>query len=272
MNILSKPAHAQNIDAETKSASTKYTFQVPYNTVRPIFPPRGVKSGHCIFNFSISPYGKPKGINSEFCTDAIFEKSARKALEESRFRNYTNSTTNGVKGLVKFRYKDERGRLIPASSKLPDLFAETNVSDSIVIALLTPQDSQGEVYYNTASSLNVRSAPNGIKLGDNLAYGQRVVVYEKREDWLRISTGSEPEQWISEKFVSTTKPVAKRSPSNSSSPSNLKLSDAECGRLRIRKIVNSKTQKQFDAFERQLTRGGCNSQREARKKQWDWIK
>ena len=378
-----KKEHAQNKDVETMSASPKYIFQTPYNTVRPIFPPRGVKSGHCIFNFSISQYGKPKGINFEFCTDAIFEKSARKALEESRFRNHTNATTIGAKGLVKFRYTDERGKLIPASSKLPDLFAATYISDSIVIALLAPQNTQGEVYYNTedelhvpsdpnanyfllesrplknnlsvvtrrvgssgesyskrefdcknsqfrylgdghtvaemnapydvgpmrkaeqgdvytkisydilnevcdsrratsgprkdtlavtryvlGSSLNFRDAPNGNKLG-SLGFASKVTVYEKQGNWLRISKSSEAQKWVHGDYVSTSKPVAK----NNSTPSraNRKLSDAECGNLRIKKITSVKTQSQFDAIERQLTRGGCNSQLEARKRQWDWV-
>ena len=66
-----------------------------------------------------------------------------------------------------------------------------------------------------ASSLNVRSGPNGIIKG-NLNRGERVPVYEQQGTWARISRLSEPQRWVSlrslcvEVGCSATKP--KRSP------------------------------------------------------------
>ena len=134
------------------------------------------------------------------------------------------------------------------------------------------KDTMKLTRYVSGSSLNYRDAPNGNVIG-SLPYGAKVTVFEKSgEWWVRISKSNTPENWVHSAYLVSQKPPARQASSKSNSQTSSRLSDAECGRLRIKKITTVKTQAQFDAIERQLTRGGCNSQRDARRKQWEWVR
>lgn len=57
-----------------------------------------------------------------------------------------------------------------------------------------------EVRYVSARSLNQRSAPNGGVVG-NLAGGERVVLYERRGEWARVSPEGAPARWVSSRLL-----------------------------------------------------------------------
>lgn len=132
--------------------------------------------------------------------------------------------------------------------------------------------------YVSGSSLNYRNSPSGSKLG-SFPFSTELVIYDRSGKWVRVSKAREPEKWVHEDYLSKSKPSKPRrtvtsnnQTTNSNKQRYRKLSDAECGRLRIKMVTTVKTQAQFDAIERQLTRGGCNSQEEARKKAWEWVR
>jgi len=155
---------------------------------------------------------------------------------------------------------------------LKDICGATNASAAKpIVPKKALEDNLKLVRYVKGDSLNYRDAPTlkGKKLG-SLPFAAKITIYERSGDWVRITLASQPQEWVHEAYVVSSKPH--ENSTSSSNQRNTRLSDAECGRLRIEKITTVKTQAQFDAIERQLTRGGCNSQRDARRKQWDWVR
>lgn len=54
--------------------------------------------------------------------------------------------------------------------------------------------------YVSADKLNIRDQPSG-KIISNLERGAKVQVYEKRNDWVRISIDGQPAKWLSSKSL-----------------------------------------------------------------------
>lgn len=54
--------------------------------------------------------------------------------------------------------------------------------------------------YVSADKLNVRDQPNG-KVISKLQRGEKVQVYEKASDWVRISIDGQPAKWLSSKSL-----------------------------------------------------------------------
>lgn len=146
------------------------------------------------------------------------------------------------------------------------------VSSNSVTSKIEKNETKDEIYeehFVSVNSLNYRDAPNGVKLG-SFPFATRLLAYERHGSWVRISKAGDSQKWVSEKYLSDTKPSSRPISTSPSNQSRRRLTNSECGTLRLRKL-SVKTQSQFDAIERQLSRGGCNSQQEARKKQWDWV-
>jgi len=57
-------------------------------------------------------------------------------------------------------------------------------------------------YINT-NTLNIRDKPNGSVVA-KLGRGEKVDIYEKKGNWVRISLNSSSPQWISEKLLCET--------------------------------------------------------------------
>ena len=148
--------------------------------------------------------------------------------------------------------------------KLQRHFAWTEYARKSILALRPPK-TYG--VFITSKSLNVRAEPNpNAKVLQRLKYGQYVNVINQQDNWLLV--GKQPdgtEKWVSKEHVSRKRPEQTSKTNNQARTS---LTDVQCGILRIEKL-SVKTKKQYDIIERQLTRGGCNSEREALRKQWD---
>lgn len=54
--------------------------------------------------------------------------------------------------------------------------------------------------YVSAEKLNIRDRPSG-KIISNLQRGDKVQVFEKRNDWVRISIDGQPSKWLSSKSL-----------------------------------------------------------------------
>jgi hypothetical protein len=146
----------------------------------------------------------------------------------------------------------------------------TRGQNSQIVSVLKSDDMNDKINltrYVSGSSLNYRDAPNGNKLG-SLARSSKISVYKQQGKWLRITESGLPEKWVHEDFVSSIKPADL--PSSSTKPYK-RLSVQQCGDLRISRLL-SKTKQEYNSHDRQMTRGGCNSEREALKKQWEWVR
>jgi len=157
----------------------------------------------------------------------------------------------------------------PTALKAESNAIVSNKSAADEIGKTVRTDDIFEEHFVSVNSLNYRDAPDGVKLG-SFAFSTRLLAYERVGGWVRVSKAGDREQWVFEKYLSDTKPSSRPISSSPSSQSRRRLTNSECGTLRIRKL-SVKTQSQFDAIEGQLSRGGCNSQQEARKKQWEWV-
>ncbi|UVK91115.1 SH3 domain-containing protein [Pseudomonas sp. B21-051] len=56
--------------------------------------------------------------------------------------------------------------------------------------------------YVSADKLNIRDQPGG-KVISKLSRGAKVQVFEKRDDWVRISVDGQPAKWLSSKSLCT---------------------------------------------------------------------
>lgn len=67
---------------------------------------------------------------------------------------------------------------------------------------LPPSDAHVAIdtEFVSTKSLNQRSSPNGPVVG-RLVRGDRVEIYERRGDWVRVSAPEKAEQWVSSKLL-----------------------------------------------------------------------
>lgn len=119
---------------------------------------------------------------------------------------------------------------------------------------LTPKDdSLNLTRYVSGSALNFRDSPNGKKLG-SFKYADKLTIYQKDGKWLRVSKYNITEKWVHEDYVSSSKPVARQSASNSNSGERR----LNCVDYYTRKL-NAQTQSQYNSAVRGEKRLNCNS-------------
>lgn len=71
---------------------------------------------------------------------------------------------------------------------------------STSVASSTPAPSVDQ--YVSTDKLNIRDQPGG-KVISNLSRGAKVQVFEKRDEWVRISVDGQPAKWLSSKSLCT---------------------------------------------------------------------
>ncbi|UWF47882.1 SH3 domain-containing protein [Pseudomonas sp. N3-W] len=85
---------------------------------------------------------------------------------------------------------------IPVQPSLPStpntLVSTTSVS--------SPTTASTVDQYVSADKLNIRDQPSG-KVISKLSRGAKVQVFEKRDDWVRISIDGQPAKWLSSKSL-----------------------------------------------------------------------
>ncbi|HDS1815816.1 TPA: SH3 domain-containing protein [Pseudomonas putida] len=74
------------------------------------------------------------------------------------------------------------------------------VSNLATVSSPTPQPTQDSApeHFVNADKLNLRAQPGG-KVISSLKRGEKVKVYEQKEDWVRVSLDGQPQRWISYK-------------------------------------------------------------------------
>lgn len=101
----------------------------------------------------------------------------------------------------------------PPPQVQPNALSASNTLVSTTPASSAPAPAIDQ--FVSAEKLNVRDQPNG-KVISKLKRGDRVQVFEKRNDWVRISIDGQPGKWLSSKslcsgsncyVVSSPKPV-----------------------------------------------------------------
>ena len=91
------------------------------------------------------------------------------------------------------------------------------------------KDSINVTMYVSGSTVNVRNAPNGNKLG-GLDFASKVTVYEKKDDWARVSPSKNKPRWVSLSHLQSSKPE----------PLNVKtITKGICSKAEIRTYVLS---------------------------------
>ncbi len=84
------------------------------------------------------------------------------------------------------------------SPKIEPLLSQAPVSILASISSPTPQPTQASapVHFVNADKLNLRTQPGG-KVISSLKRGEKVQVYEQKQEWARISLDGQPQRWIS---------------------------------------------------------------------------
>lgn len=86
----------------------------------PQMPSKAKTSGYCCVSYDVNEKGKVKNIETPYCTDSVFSRSAKKTLSKWKFKPATRDgasvTQKGLVSMITYRKVNSKGIPIPSQS------------------------------------------------------------------------------------------------------------------------------------------------------------